>query len=241
MVKVRSCGPLHALNASFWRPAQWVSLLNWGGHFTTPIGSYKWIFTHLFPNLKWPKLPSALWEHWILLRGGRLDQFQQNKPEHQLYKRGGGFYPFQKTSARWWSRTPWRWLMITDMCCWLFLVEEILSFWCYYFVIMSLTPRYNRLQRERCYSWTLFAASLGVNFWLLMPCRAICWSYLKQGEGGWCEAWAFGPTDFYGYGTASLQIWGMSKAWCGKSSWILVIVCIYWSKWAQKNILTLHF
>ena len=25
---------------------------------------------------------------------------------------------------------------------------------------------------------------LGVNFCLLIPCRAICWSYLKQGEGG---------------------------------------------------------
>ena len=45
-------------------------------------------------------------------------------------------------------------------------------------------PCYNRLQRERCYSWTLFAASLGVNFCVLISCRAIYWRCFKQGEGG---------------------------------------------------------
>ena len=73
-------------------------------------------------------------------------------------------------------------------------------------------PCYNRLQRERCYSWTPFAASLGVNFCVLISCRAIYWRCFKQGEGGGRtgETWAFGPTDFYGYGTASLQTWSIS-------------------------------
>ena len=71
-------------------------------------------------------------------------------------------------------------------------------------------PCYNRLQRERCYSWTPFAASLGVNFCVLISCRAIYWRCFKQGEGEGGETWAFGPTDFYGYGTASLQTWSIS-------------------------------
>ena len=31
-------------------------------------------------------------------RGGKLDQFQQNTPEHQIYIRGGGFLPFSNNS-----------------------------------------------------------------------------------------------------------------------------------------------
>ena len=52
----------------------------------------------------------------------------------------------------------------------------------------------------------------------------------KGGAGG-----GRSPRPTWIYGGCPLQTWSMSKAWYGKSSSILVIVCIYWSNCSEKH------
>ena len=163
--------------------------------------------------------------------------------KHGVYQQAWGF-PLLNIDSKSCVQSVWHhWLHVRCQCFmtrafWLNLAGGI--YWDYYYLLMPLIILHYTTVHERVCLCTHFLRTHLMKELLLecsvqTPLAGVSWAKRRGGAGG-----GRSPRPTWIYGGCPLQTWSMSKAWYGKSSSILVIVCIYWSNWAQKNILDLH-